>query len=89
MTGVRTGDEAIIATRAIVTKDIPPYTIVGGIPTKPIRKRFNDDTIQKLEILKWWDWPIKKSVKNYVIFSTVTSTISLIIENKKLFKLRT
>lgn len=37
-----------------------PYTIVGGIPANPIRKRFSDDIIQKLEILKWWDWPIEK-----------------------------
>lgn len=64
MAGVHIGNGAIIATRAVVTKDVPPYTIVGGILAKPIRKRFNDHTIQKLEILKWWDWPIEKIRQN-------------------------
>ena len=60
MAGVRIGNGAIIATRAVVTKDEPPYTIVGGIPAKPIRKRFTDDTIQKLEALQWWNWSFEK-----------------------------
>lgn len=88
MAGVHIGDGAIIATRAVVTKDIPPYTIVGGIPANPIRKRFSDDIIQKLEILKWWDWPIEKSIKNYLTFSMVTSATYLIIESKELSKLK-
>lgn len=56
MTGVHIGDGAIIAARAVVTKDVPPYTIVGGAPAKEIRKRFDAQTIQQLLILKWWDW---------------------------------
>lgn len=56
MTGVHIGDGAIIAARAVVTKDVPPYTIVSGTPAKEIRKRFDAEVIQQLLMLKWWDW---------------------------------
>ena len=60
LSGVRIGDGAIVAARAVVTKDVEPYTIVGGVPAKPIRKRFVPETIQRLEQLRWWDWPREK-----------------------------
>lgn len=55
MSGVTIGDGAVVAAYSIVTKDVPPYTIVAGNPAKQIRKRFSDDVISKLLELKWWD----------------------------------
>lgn len=56
MAGVTIGDGAIIASRAVVTKDVEPYSIVGGVPAKPIRKRFSEEKIAELLEMKWWDW---------------------------------
>ena len=58
--GVTIGDGAIIGTRAVVTKDVSPYTIAGGIPAKPIRKRFSENVINTLLEIKWWDWSREK-----------------------------
>ena len=57
MAGVTIGDGAIVGSRALVTKDVEPYTIVGGIPARAIKRRFDEPTIQKLQRLRWWDWP--------------------------------
>jgi virginiamycin A acetyltransferase len=52
---VTIGNGAILAAGSVVTKDVLPYTIVAGVPAKPIRKRFSDKIIQEIEALKWWD----------------------------------
>jgi virginiamycin A acetyltransferase len=60
MAGITIGDGAIIATNATVTKDVAPYSIVGGNPAREIRKRFSDEQIEKLLHLQWWNWPPEK-----------------------------
>ncbi|MDH6229548.1 chloramphenicol O-acetyltransferase type B [Mesorhizobium soli] len=60
MPGVRIGHGAMIGSRALVTKDVEPYTIVGGNPAKPIRKRFSDEQIAMLLEMAWWDWPLEQ-----------------------------
>ena len=64
MPGVQIGDGAIVSSRSVVVSNVPPYTIVGGNPAKPIRQRFDPDTVARLEALAWWDWPVETITEN-------------------------
>ena len=64
MPGVKIGDGSIIATNSTVTKNVEPYSIVGGNPAREIRKRFSDEKIRILTELNWWDWPVDKITRN-------------------------
>ena len=64
LSGVTIGDGAIVGARAVVTKDVPPYTVVGGVPAKPIRKRFPAPVIAALLEIRWWDWPKERIRQN-------------------------
>ncbi len=64
MPGIKIGDGAIIGTNSMVTKNVAPYSVVGGNPAKEIKKRYTENQIAKLLEIKWWDWPIEKITKN-------------------------
>lgn len=77
MRGVTIGDGAVIAAGAIVTKDVAPYAIVGGIPARFIKFRFPSEQIVQIRDLKWWDWPEEKLKEYITIFQTTKVTTSI------------
>ncbi len=64
MPGVNIGDGAIVAAKSVVVSNVPPYTIVGGNPAKPIKQRFSSEIINSLLEISWWNWSIEKISRN-------------------------
>ncbi len=78
LNGITVGDGAIIGAGAVVTHDIPPYAIVGGVPAKIIRKRFSDPEISKLLSIKWWSWTAEQISNRQDIFGNVDEFLKTI-----------
>ena len=81
--GVTIHNGAVVAAGSIVTKDVPPYAIVAGVPAKIIRYRFTEDQIKKLEALKWWDKSPVWIKENAKYFDDIDQNLEIIIENAK------
>ena len=64
MPGVKIGNGAIVAARAVVVKDVPAYAVVGGNPAKVLKSRFPPETVAALEQIAWWNWPVEKITRN-------------------------
>lgn len=64
MPGIAIGHGAIVAARAVVSRDVPPYSIVAGNPAKVVKQRFDPQTVARLLAVAWWDWPVDKVSRN-------------------------
>jgi acetyltransferase-like isoleucine patch superfamily enzyme len=83
MSGVTIGDGSVIGARSIVTKDIDPYSINVGSPSRKVKQRFSDNQISDLLKIKWWDWEEDKIIENAHLL--MSEDIDLFIEKHKIF----
>ncbi|MDY6367775.1 MAG: CatB-related O-acetyltransferase [Clostridia bacterium] len=81
--GVNVGDGAIIGMGSVVTHDVPPYEIWAGNPARCIRKRFPDDTVQKLLAIEWWNWDDETLLKNADAFNDPKKLIETLDEKER------
>lgn len=82
LSGVTIGDGAVVAAGSVVTKDVPPYAIVGGNPARIIKFRFSEDTITAMRKIRWWDWSIERIEQEKAAFSLPAEEFVLRFGNK-------
>lgn len=78
--GVTIGDGAVLATGAVVTKSVKPYEVVGGVPAKHIKYRFSDKVIEKMLLIKWWEWSMSKIEENLELFYQPEKFVDLLLD---------
>lgn len=82
--GIKIGNGAVVLPRSVVTKDIEPYSIVGGIPAKHIKYRFDEEVILRIQETEWWNWEEEEFVREVDVFNDIDKFIDYIERRNKL-----